>query len=126
MHKEIFVFGSNLAGRHGKGAALCAVKNHGAIYGQGVGPMGNAYAIPTKDRWIRTMSLADIEPYVEEFKKYVKQHPEQTFKLTAVGTGLAGYSHADMLNLFFDLYTQPNVLWPMEWAKMLPVQVACH
>ena len=45
----IFVFGSNLEGRHGAGAALFAKNNFGAIYGKSEGLQGNSYAIPTKD-----------------------------------------------------------------------------
>ena len=64
----IFVFGSNLAGRHGKGAALYARQHHGAIDGQGIGLQGNSYAIPTKDARLRTLPLSQISTYVEEFK----------------------------------------------------------
>jgi hypothetical protein len=69
---EIFVFGSNYAGIHGKGAAKFALDNFGAIYGQGFGPMGQSYAIPTKDRNIKTLSLEEIQPYVWVFIKYAK------------------------------------------------------
>jgi hypothetical protein len=65
--KPVFVFGSNVAGRHGKGAALYALQHHGASYGQGVGPQGNSYAIPTKDENIRTLPLDRIKPFVDEF-----------------------------------------------------------
>ena len=57
----IFVFGSNKAGRHGKGAAKYALENHGAIYGQGEGLQGNSYAIPTKDENLKPISLQGID-----------------------------------------------------------------
>jgi hypothetical protein len=63
----IFVFGSNLAGRHGKGAALCARQHHGAVYGVGVGRTGDSYAIPTKDVTLRTLPLKTIEAFVDQF-----------------------------------------------------------
>src|SRR5687767_5023360 len=87
---EIFVFGSNLGGRHGKGAALHAAKHYRAIYGQGIGRQGDSYAIPTKDERLRTLPLHKIKEYVEDFLTYAKEHPGLTFKLTAIGTGLAG------------------------------------
>lgn len=70
MSEPIFVFGSNLAGRHGKGAALFARRNHGAIYGQGVGRQGNSYAIPTKDAKLRTLPLVTIHEHVGDFIVY--------------------------------------------------------
>lgn len=92
---QIFVFGSNLAGRHGKGAALQARK-FGARYGQGTGRQGNTYAIPTKDQYLRVLPLSTIKAYILQFVEYAKQHPELEFLLTPVGTGLAGYSIQDL------------------------------
>lgn len=89
---EIFVFGSNLAGRHGKGGALTARRYYGAIYGQAVGLQGRSYAIPTKDKHFRPLQLCIIEIYIQQFLEFAKAHPEHKFKLTPVGTGLAGYS----------------------------------
>ncbi|MGL5776233.1 MAG: A1S_2505 family phage non-structural protein, partial [Aeromonas veronii] len=91
MSEMIFVFGSNLAGRHGKGAAKCARDVHGAVYGVGRGRTGNAYAIPTKDEFIRTLPLYRIMGYVGEFIEYAKTNPELTFVVTRIGCGLAGY-----------------------------------
>jgi hypothetical protein len=98
----IFVFGSNLAGRHGKGAALFARQNHGAQYGVGVGRTGNSYAIPTKNTSIQTLPLGEIERYVKDFLNYARQHPELEFQVTAIGTGLAGYSHSNIAPMFKD------------------------
>lgn len=89
---QIFVFGSNLAGRHGRGAALTARTQFGAQYGVGVGPTGRCYAIPTKNEYIQTLPLHVIQQYILQFVDYAKQHPELEFLLTPIGTGLAGYS----------------------------------
>jgi hypothetical protein len=96
----IFVFGSNLAGRHVKGAALCALRNHGAIYGQGVGRHGNSYAIPTKDARIRTLPLDRIAKYVAEFLDYARQNPDVDFEITKISHDLAGYKEADIKPMF--------------------------
>ena len=97
---KIFVFGSNLAGRHGKGAALHARLNHGAEYGRACGRTGNAYALPTKDRYIRTLPLESIQHYVNLFLSYAREHQELTFEVTRVGCGLAGYSDSDIAPMF--------------------------
>lgn len=96
----IFVFGSNLAGRHGKGAALHARKFAGALYGQGVGRQGQSYAIPTKDQHFRVLPLAIIAQYVTEFIQYAVQNPTLTFQVTKIGCGLAGYSEEVIKPLF--------------------------
>lgn len=93
MAREVvFVFGSNLAGRHGRGAALEAVRHWGAVYGIGVGRTGNAYALPTKDTNLRTLPLEEIRQYYSIFWKYALRNPDVQFLLTPFGTGLAGYS----------------------------------
>jgi hypothetical protein len=112
---EIFVFGSNEAGRHGKGAALFARQNHGAVYGQGVGRTGNAYAIPTKDLNIRTLPLLRIEQYVLDFIEYAYDHPELTFNVTRIGCGLAGYRDEDIAPLFKGAPDNCNL--PDEWKE---------
>ena len=96
----IFVFGSNLAGRHGKGAALHAIKYHGAIYGQGVGRQGDSYGIPTKDEQIRTLPLSRIAQYVDEFLQYAESNQDLEFEVTKIGCGLAGYSERDIAPMF--------------------------
>ena len=96
----IFVFGSNLAGRHGAGAALCARNNYGAVYGQGVGRQGYSYAIPTKDCRINTLPLETIQGYVNEFLLYARNHPELDFQVTRIGCGLAGYNDAQIAPMF--------------------------
>jgi hypothetical protein len=85
----IFVFGSNLAGRHGKGAALHAMKNCGAIYGQGEGRQGNSYAIPTKDEHLVPLALSEISDAIGRFCAYARENDHLQFALTPIGTGLA-------------------------------------
>lgn len=97
---QIFVFGSNKAGRHGKGAALYALRYHGAIYGQGVGMQGNSFAIPTKDAELRVLRLKEIQFYVALFLKYASLHPEMDFNVTKIGCGLAGYQEHEIAPMF--------------------------
>ncbi len=99
-NKKIFVFGSNLAGRHGKGSALHARQNFGAIYGQGVGRQGGSYGIPTKDKNLNVLPLETIQFYVNQFVNYAKHHPELTFQVTRIGCGLAGYKVHQIKPLF--------------------------
>jgi hypothetical protein len=109
----VFVFGSNLAGRHGKGAAKDAVKLHGAIYGQGIGRQGNSYAIPTKDAYLNPLPLDKIEQYVEEFLVYAENHLDEEFQVTRIGCGLAGYTD-DEIAPMFDA-APPNCHLPEGW-----------
>lgn len=83
---EIFVFGSNLAGMHGGGAARAAVLRFGAVWGQGVGLQGRSYAIPTMQGGVET-----IKPYVDEFIEFAKSHKELKFLVTRIGCGIAGF-----------------------------------
>ena len=115
--RRIFVFGSNLAGRHGKGAALEARLRHGAIYGRGTGLQGNSYAIPTKNEQLKTRSLKDIELSVLIFKCFADRHPDMIFYVTPIGCGLAGYSPKDIAPFFRD--SPENVVLPYEFKKEL-------
>lgn len=96
----IFVFGSNLAGRHGKGAALEAATLHGAIRGQGEGRQGNSYAIPTKDSNLHPLPLYEIKRHVNRFKVYAITNPKLEFQVTRIGCGLAGYSDHEIAPMF--------------------------
>ena len=98
----IFVFGSNLAGRHGKGAAMHARHYHGAVYGQGVGIQGNSYAIPTKGHKLEQLDLPTIGLHVNDFMLFAMRHPEMTFNVTRIGCGLAGYTDAQIAPMFAD------------------------
>lgn len=111
----VFVFGSNLAGRHGKGAALAAVKEYGAIYGQGTGLQNNAYAIPTKDHRIQTMRLDYIAGHIREFLRFAEQNPNLEFIVTPIGTGLAGYPVELIAPMFH--FAPSNCLLPEGWSQ---------
>lgn len=113
--KRIFVFGSNLAGRHGKGAAHAALMDHGAVYGQGVGLQGNSYGIPTKDENLKTLPLHRIAEYVYEFLVFVEQHPDWLFELTPIGCGLAGYSPEQIAPMFYSHFYDLNLMIPNEF-----------
>ncbi|MDR1130524.1 MAG: hypothetical protein LBK96_06045 [Prevotellaceae bacterium] len=91
---EIFVFGSNLSGFHGGGAARLAME-WGAVWGQGVGLQGQTYAIPTMFD-----AAEEIKPYVDEFMDFAKVHPELKFLVTEIGCGIAGFSTDEIAPLF--------------------------
>lgn len=117
MSEPIFVFGSNLAGRHGKGAAQWARQHRGAIYGQGVGLQGRSYAIPTKDAGLKTLPLPDIERFVGEFLRFATSVSHETFQLTPVGCGLAGLKPSQIAPMF--RHAPPNVILPDEFKAIL-------
>lgn len=115
MSTPIFVFGSNLAGRHGKGAAKFAREYRGAIYGQGVGRQGNSYAIPTKDAILRTLSIQDIYVHVREFIDYAHRFENLEFEVTKIGCGLAGYREGQIAPLFHG--APLNCILPPGWRS---------
>lgn len=117
MTGAVFVFGSNLAGRHGAGAARYAAQKYGAIYGQGEGRMGQSYAIPTKDAAMQTLGLDAIEQAVRRFVAYAAQHHDEAFALTPIGCGLAGYSRADIWAILHRVKLPYNVHLTPEWAN---------
>jgi len=112
----IFVFGSNLAGHHGAGAALAAYNDHQARRGIGEGPTGQAYAIPTKDRELRPLPRVVIHRHVRKFIEYARQHPALHFVVTRVGCGLAGYTDADIAPFFVD--APDNCQLPDGWRTL--------
>lgn len=113
---EIFVFGSNLHGMHGGGAARVAHQKFGAEWGVGVGPTGRCYAIPTMHGGIDT-----IKPYVDDFITYAKEHTNQHFYVTRIGCGIAGFTDEQMAPLFKDLQELDHVSIPKQWADILGV-----
>jgi hypothetical protein len=113
----IFVFGSNLAGLHGKGAALVAKHMYGAEQFVGEGITGSAYALPTKDRWLRVRNVYDVKRSVCDFLRYAKEHPDKKFFVTAIGTGLAGFKHHDVAPMFRGAPTNCN--FPKPWRVFL-------
>ena len=109
---EVFVFGSNLHGYHGGGAARAALKKFGAIWGQGVGLQGQSYAIPTMQGGVET-----IKPYVDQFIDFAKAHPELFFYVTRIGCGIAGFKDSDIAPLFKDAVGVDNICLPMSFVR---------
>lgn len=114
---EVFVFGSNQAGRHGAGAAAAAVRLYGAGYGVGDGLWGRSYAIATKDRRIQTLQLEAVRANVVRFLNFARSRPDLSFFVTRVGCGLAGYRDADIAPLFSD--APENCSFAIEWKRYL-------
>lgn len=111
---EVFVFGSNLAGFHGGGAARAAYNKFGAVWGQGVGMQGQSYAIPTMQGGVET-----IAPYVDEFIEYAKNHPEKRFLVTEIGCGIAGFAPEEMAPLFAKAVDVENITLPQRFWEVL-------
>lgn len=120
MTNPVFVFGSNLAGIHGAGAARHAKIMFGAVQGEGLGHHGNSYALPTKDRKIQTLSKVAIRIFVDQFIKYAKEHPELRFQVTRIGCGLAGYNDAEIAPMF--LGAPDNCAFDEAWKPILGEQ----
>ena len=109
---EIFVFGSNLAGAHGGGAARLAYKRFGAVWGEGVGMHGQTYAIPTMQGGVET-----IKPYVDAFIRFAKAHSRLTFLVTRIGCGIAGFRDEEIAPLFTDAINVENIILPKEFVE---------
>ena len=109
---EVFVFGSNLHGHHGGGAAKAAINKFGAIWGQGVGLQGQSYAIPTMQGGVET-----IKPYVDQFIDFAKEHTELFFYVTRIGCGIAGFKDSDIAPLFKDSMDVSNICLPESFIK---------
>lgn len=114
-----FVFGSNLAGRHGAGAALHARKHYGAVYGIGIGPslpgeFGISYGIPTKNYVLKTLPLNAIHAEVIRFISFAEERRELLFKVTRIGCGLAGYANGDIAPMFAG--APSNCEFDPQWA----------
>ena len=114
---EVFVFGINLAGSHGGGAARLAYNRFGAKWGQGVGLQGQSYAIPTMQCGVET-----IKPYVNEFIAFAVEHPEHKFLVTRIGCGIAGFTDAEIAPLFSDAIEHENIILPREFVELLSEQ----
>lgn len=115
--KNVFVFGSNEAGRHGAGAAYTAYRKHGARYGKGYGHYGNSFAIPTKDRDLQTLPISKVKQYVSGFLAYAHGNPDLEFQVTRIGCGLAGYSDEDIAPLFKN--APSNCSFDTKWRPWL-------
>lgn len=121
----IFVFGSNVAGRHGAGAARVAAHNFGAEFGKGFGLYGQSFALPTKDENIETLPVPVIHAYVDGMINEAEQHKEYMFVLTEIGCGLAGYSADDIAPLFAKYIEQSvfgshpnNIIFPKAFVDV--------
>lgn len=115
---EIFIFGSNEGGRHGKGAAKTALK-FGAEYGIGEGLCGRTYALPTKDRYLCVLTLSEIKFYVDRLEKCIIENPHLTFLITAIGCGLAGYTAKEIAPLFRQIGKLNNITLPASFIEVL-------
>lgn len=116
---QIFVFGSNLAGRHGKGAAKQAMQ-WGAIYGHPHGLQGQTYAIPTKNYSItKALGIEEIRLYVNQFILFAKLNNNLIFLVTEIGCGLAGYSPNDIAPLFSEAVFVENIFLPEKFQKII-------
>lgn len=111
---EIFVFGSNLEGAHGGGAALLAWRKWGAIWGQGTGLQGQTYGIPTMHGGPEA-----IQPYVDEFIRFAKEHPATVFLVTEIGCGIAGFKPSEIAPLFRVAADVPNIYLPQRFWDVL-------
>ena len=111
---EIFVFGSNLAGAHGGGAARLAYERFGAVWGEGIGLHGQTYAIPTMQGGVET-----IRPYVNDFVAYAQQHPDQQFLVTPIGCGIAGFDPEDIAPLFEGAKAVKNISLPESFWEVI-------
>jgi hypothetical protein len=114
---DIFVFGSNLSGIHGAGAAKEAFMHFGAIWKRGIGLHGQSYAIPTKDQHIETLSLDVIQIYVQDFIRITFEHPKKNFFVTRIGCGLAGYEDWQIAPMFRG--TPDNCNYPIQWIEYI-------
>lgn len=116
---EIFVFGSNLSGRHGAGAAKLALQ-WGAIYGQFEGLQGNTYAIPTVNASISNkLSIKEIKLYINNFIQFAKNNSNLIFYVTEIGCGLAGWSPNDIAPLFKEALNLNNIFLPESFWNIL-------
>ena len=111
---EIFVFGSNLQGMHGGGAARVAHEKFGAVWGEGIGLQGQSYAIPTMHGGVDA-----IAPYVNDFIAFAKEHPELKFLVTEIGCGIAGFRISEMAPLFKEALKMENIYLPARFIELL-------
>ena len=107
---EVFVFGSNLGGFHGGGAARAAMDKFGAVWGQGIGLQGQSYAIPTMQGGVET-----IKPYVDQFIEFALSRPDLFFYVTRIGCGIAGFTDEEISPLFEKAHDVENIVLPLGW-----------
>lgn len=115
--EDVFVFGSNLKGMHGGGAAYTAMMEYGAVWGTGVGRQGDSYAIPTKASYRKSLQLDEIRSYVDSFITYANDHPDVTFFVTRIGCGLAGFTDDEIGPMFS--HAPSNCVLPSVWRRFV-------
>ena len=115
--REIFVFGSNLQGMHGGGAARVAHRKFGAEWGVGIGLTGQTYAIPTMQGGVET-----IAPYVDEFIEFASNHKELKFYVTRIGCGIAGFRDEEIAPLFRNALGEANIILPQTFYNILTIK----
>lgn len=110
---EVFVFGSNVNGYHGGGAALTALQKFGAIWGQGEGLQGQSYGIPTME------GIDSMKAAIERFILFAKEHRELIFLVTPIGCGIAGYKPEEVAPFFRSAIDLENVYLPGSFWMIL-------
>jgi len=121
---QIFVFGSNTEGRHGKGAALVARRKFGAIYGQAEGIQGNSYAIVTKDLTKNVHPSISNDKIIEQIKtlyQFAILNIDKEFLIAYSGNNinLNGYSPKEMAIMFNCIAIPNNIIFEEEFYKLL-------
>lgn len=111
---EVFVFGSNLLGKHMSGAARTAFEKFGAQMGIGLGLQGQSYAIPTMN-----VDLSLIESYVRTFILYAKNNLKNRFYVTPIGCGIAGYKPEQIAPLFIEAIDCVNIFLPNSFWRII-------
>lgn len=111
---EVFVFGSNLGGSHGGGAARIAYERFGAVWGQGIGLWGQTYAIPTMQGGEET-----IKPYVDDFIRFAGERKDLIFYVTRIGCGIAGFKDEQIAPLFKDAIDLENIILPESFVRII-------
>lgn len=114
---EIFVFGSNLLGQHGGGAARIAHNHFGAEWGVGVGLTGQCYAIPTMHGGVDA-----IAPYVDEFIEFARNNKDLKFLVTRIGCGIAGFRDEEIAPLFKNALNERNIILPKSFYNILTLK----
>lgn len=119
-HNQIFCFGSNYKGNHGKGAALSAKNKFGAIQGIGEGLQGQSYGIPTKAYDMRgRLSIPEIKKHVDKFIEFSKTRPDLIFLVTEIGCGEARYTVEEIAPLFLGAKNLENIFLPERFWKVI-------
>lgn len=122
---EVYVFGANKKGVHGRGSALHA-RSFGAKIGVGKGHVGQTYGIPTRDchpipgskkLHFTNLSLQEIKIYVDEFIEYAARNSQLTFLVVKIGTNNAGYQTKDIAPLFIEAMRYQNIILPEEFYR---------